>query len=292
MDLFFKYLTYEKRYSPHTLTSYRTDLGQFAAYLAQTYQITDPVQADHTIIRSWIITLLQQKMEARSVNRKIACLRSYYKFLLKNGAIAQNPMLKVTAPKVGKKLPAFFPQETMQQLFEQIEFAATFEGWRDKAVLELLYGTGMRLSELIGLQENSIDFHQKTIRVLGKGQKERILPLNAALERCLQQYLTFKTSEFGDNKPAALLVTSKGQPLYPKLVYRIVKTYTGMVTTSQHRNPHVLRHTFATHLLDNGADLNAIKDLLGHSSLAATQVYTHNSIEKLKSIFEKAHPKA
>ena len=292
MDLFFKYLTYEKRYSPHTLTSYRTDLGQFAAYLAQTYQIENPAKADHTIIRSWIVQLLQNKMEARSVNRKIACLRSYYKFLLRNGEIQQNPMLKVTAPKTGKKLPAFLPQEAMQQLFEQIEFPDTFEGWRDKLVLELLYGTGMRLSELIGLQENSIDLNQKTIRVLGKGQKERILPLNNALRTCLEVYRRFKTSEFPDNKPAALLVTSKSQPLYPKLVYRIVKNYTGMVTTSQHRNPHVLRHTFATHLLDNGADLNAIKDLLGHSSLAATQVYTHNSIEKLKAIFEKAHPKA
>ena len=292
MDLFFKYLEYEKRYSPHTLTSYRTDLGRFAAYLAQTYQLTDPAEADHTIIRSWIVSLLQEKMEARSVNRKIACLRSYYKFLLKNGVIAQNPMLKVTAPKAGKKLPAFLPQETMQQLFEQIEFPDTFEGWRDKTVLELLYGTGMRLSELIGLTENAIDFTRKTIKVLGKGQKERILPLNASLEQCLQKYLQFKAAAFPDNNPAALLVTAKAQPLYPKLVYRIVKHYTGLVTTSQHRNPHMLRHTFATHLLDNGADLNAIKELLGHSSLAATQVYTHNSIEKLKAIFEKAHPKA
>src|SRR5688572_8872618 len=292
MDLFFKYLTFEKRYCPHTLTSYRTDLGQFASYLAQTYQIDNPAEADHTIIRSWIVSLLQNNLEARSVNRKIACLRSYYKFLLRQGEITQNPMLKVTAPKAGKKLPAFLPKETMQQLFEQIEFPDTFEGWRDKAVLELLYGTGMRLSELIGLQENSIDFYQKTIRVLGKGQKERILPLNASLEACLHIYLKHKALEFQDNKQAVLLVTIKNQPLYPKLVYRIVKNYTGMVTTSQHRNPHVLRHTFATHLLDNGADLNAIKDLLGHSSLAATQVYTHNSIEKLKAIFEKAHPKA
>jgi integrase/recombinase XerC len=292
MDLFFKYLEFEKRYSPHTLTSYHTDLGQFATYLAQTYQISNPAEADHTIIRSWIVSLLQNNLEARSVNRKIACLRSYYKFLLRQGQISQNPMLKVTAPKAGKKLPAFLPKETMQQLFEQIEFPDTFEGWRDKTVLELLYGTGMRLSELIGLQENSIDFHQKTIRVLGKGQKERILPLNASLEVCLHIYLKYKALEFQDNKQAALLVTIKNQPLYPKLVYRIVKNYTGMVTTSQHRNPHMLRHTFATHLLDNGADLNAIKDLLGHSSLAATQVYTHNSIEKLKSIFEKAHPKA
>lgn len=292
MDLFFKYLEYEKRYSPHTLTSYRTDLGQFATYLAQTYQIENPAAADHTIIRSWIVQLLQNKMEARSVNRKIACLRSYYKFMLRNGQIQQNPMLKVNAPKAGKKLPAFLPKETIERLFEQIEFPDTFEGWRDKLVLELLYGTGMRLSELIGLQETSIDLHQNTIKVLGKGQKERILPLNNALRTCLEVYRRFKTSEFPDNKPAALLVTSKSQPLYPKLVYRIVKNYTGMVTTSQHRNPHVLRHTFATHLLDNGADLNAIKDLLGHSSLAATQVYTHNSIEKLKAIFEKAHPKA
>jgi integrase/recombinase XerC len=292
MDLFFKYLTFEKRYSPHTLTSYRTDLGQFATYLAQTYGLADPAEADHTLIRSWIVTLLQQKMEARSVNRKIACLRSYYKFLHRTGRIPQNPMLRVTAPKSGKKLPAFLPAETLQRLFEQIEFPDIFEGWRDKLALELLYGTGMRLSELIGLQENSIDLNRKTIKVLGKGGKERILPLHASLETCLQTYLKFKALQFPDNQPAVLLVTAKMQPLYPKLVYRIVKNYTGMVTTSQHRNPHVLRHSFATHLLEKGADLNAIKELLGHSSLAATQVYTHNSIEKLKSVFEKAHPKA
>jgi integrase/recombinase XerC len=292
MDLFFKYLTFEKRYSPHTLTSYRTDLGQFALYLAQTYEITDLKQADHTFIRSWIVTLLQQKLDARSVNRKIACLRSYYKFLLRNGEISQNPMLKVTAPKNAKKLPAFLPQETIQKLFEQIEFPDTFEGWRDKLVLEFLYGTGMRLSELIGLTRNSIDLPRKTIKVMGKGGKERILPMNNSLETCLKAYLEKLAATFEDNKPEALLVTTKRQPLYPKLVYRIVKMYTGMVTTSKHRNPHMLRHTFATHLLDNGADLNAIKELLGHSSLAATQVYTHNSIEKLKSVFEKAHPKA
>ncbi|PVY43981.1 tyrosine-type recombinase/integrase [Pontibacter virosus] len=292
MELFFKYLEYEKRYSPHTLTSYHTDLGQFAQYLQDTYQITDPAEADHTIIRSWILTLVHKNLEARSVNRKIACLRSYYKFLLGQQRISANPMLRIKAPKVSKKLPAFVPEEPFNSFLDTFTFEDTFEGQRDRLILEFLYGTGMRLAELIGIAHEDVDLHAKTVRVLGKGNKVRIIPLNDTLVASIRQYLEHKKSAFGNNNSERLLVTNKERPLYPKFVYRVAKKYISLVTTSEHNSPHVLRHSFATHLLNNGADLNAIKDLLGHASLAATQVYTHNSIEKLKSIFEKAHPKA
>ncbi|MBF8964831.1 tyrosine-type recombinase/integrase [Pontibacter sp. FD36] len=292
MELFFKYLEYEKRYSPHTLTSYHTDLGQFAQYLQDTYQITDPAEADHTIIRSWILTLVHKNLEARSVNRKIACLRSYYKFLLSQQRISANPMLRIKAPKVSKKLPAFVPEEPFNHFLDSFTFENTFEGQRDRLILEFLYGTGMRLAELIGIGHEDVDLHAKTVRVLGKGNKVRIIPLNDTLVVAIKQYLEHKKSLFGNNNSERLLVTNKERPLYPKFVYRVAKKYISLVTTSEHNSPHVLRHSFATHLLNNGADLNAIKDLLGHASLAATQVYTHNSIEKLKSIFEKAHPKA
>ncbi|MBC5774151.1 tyrosine-type recombinase/integrase [Pontibacter sp. KCTC 32443] len=292
MDLFFKYLQYEKRYSPHTLTSYHTDLWQFSDYLLQTYEISDPAQADHTIIRSWILSLVQNNIQPRSINRKIACLRSYYKFLLSQQRIQANPMLRIKAPKVSKKLPAFVPEEPFNQLLDGFEFEDSFEGQRDRVILEFLYGTGMRLAELIGIKESDIDKHQKTVRVLGKGNKERIIPINDSLWESINVYLAHKRRAFGDNNSEKLLVTTKARPLYPKFIYRVVKKYISLITTSAHNSPHVLRHSFATHLLNKGADLNAIKDLLGHASLAATQVYTHNSIEKLKSIFEKAHPKA
>lgn len=292
MELFFKYLQFEKRYSPHTLLSYQTDLGQFAEYLKTTYQITDAAEADFHIIRSWLVSLVQKSLDARTVNRKIACLRSYYKFLLREGRISKNPTLRIKPPKAAKKLPAFVQEDAFNQLLNSFEFEDSFAGYRDKLILEFLYGTGMRLSELTGLMHNDVNLPSRTVKVLGKGNKERIIPLNDSLILCLTTYLEKKKNEFPDNPTSALLVTNRLVPLYPKFVYRTVKKYIGMITTSGHTNPHVLRHSFATHLLNKGADLNAIKDLLGHASLAATQVYTHNTIEKLKSIFDKAHPKA
>ena len=292
MELFFKYLQFEKRYSPHTLLSYHTDLGQFSAYLVSTYEITDPAEADHAILRSWIVSLVQKNLDARTVNRKIACLRSYYKFLLRNNRIIKNPTLRLKPPKTSKKLPAFVSETTFNSYLDAFAFEDTFEGHRDKLILEFLYGTGIRLAELIGIAEGDINMTGKTVRVTGKGDKERIVPINDTLFNSIGQYLEKKKSTFGDNLTSKLLVTKKALPLYPKLVYRIVKKHLSLITTSEHASPHVLRHSFATHLLNRGADLNAIKDLLGHTSLAATQVYTHNSIEKLKSVFDKAHPKA
>jgi len=292
MDLFFKYLQYEKRYSPHTLTSYHTDLGQFATYLQQVYEISDAAEADHTIIRSWILSLVQNNIQPRSINRKIACLRSYYRFLLAQQRVQVNPMLRIKAPKVSKKLPGFVGEQPFNNLLDSFEFEDNFEGQRDRLILEFLYGTGIRLAELIGIAAADIDLRANTVKVLGKGNKERIIPINDSLVVSIASYTAHKKSEFGDNNSEKLLVTNKASSLYPKFVYRVVKKYISLITTSEHNSPHVLRHSFATHLLNKGADLNAIKDLLGHSSLAATQVYTHNSIDKLKSIFEKAHPKA
>ncbi|UOG74397.1 tyrosine-type recombinase/integrase [Hymenobacter tibetensis] len=295
MDLFFNYLRSERRYSPHTLLSYQTDMRQFAEYLNATYELTDLSQADHTLIRSWVVTLMQQDLDPRTVNRKIACLRSYFKFLLTTNVIGRNPMLRIKAPKMAKKLPEFVAEDSLNGLLNSFEFPDTFVGARDQLVLELLYGTGIRLSELIGITPDDVNLHGQTVRVTGKGNKQRLVPLNQSLVASLERYIAFRKREIGnsDNTRTALLVTDKGEPMYEKLVYRTVKHYLSQITTSSsQQHPHVLRHSFATHLLNKGADLNAIKDLLGHANLAATQVYTHLSIDKLKSVFEQAHPKA
>ena len=295
MDLFFDYLRFERRFSPHTVLSYQTDLRQFAAFLLKTYELADPAQADHMLIRSWIVELMQQQHDPRTVNRKVACLRSYYKYLLRTNMIARNPMLRITAPKMAKKLPDFVAEDSLNGLLNSFEFPNTFVGRRDQLVLELLYGTGIRLSELIGIRHDDVSLPTRTVRVTGKGNKQRVVPLNPTLLLVLERYLVQKQTEFGtlDNARGALLVTEKLEPLYEKLVYRTVKQYLSQITTaSSQQHPHVLRHSFATHLLGKGADLNAIKELLGHANLAATQVYTHLSIDKLKAVFEKAHPKA
>lgn len=295
MDLFFAYLRSERRYSPNTLLSYQTDLRQFSEYLRATYELDDAAQADHTLIRSWVVTLMQQELDPRTVNRKIACLRSYYKFLLTTGVIGRNPMLRIKAPKMAKKLPDFVPEESLNGLLNSFAFPDTFAGTRDQLILELLYGTGIRLSELLGIRPDDVSLAARTVRVTGKGNKQRIVPLNPTLLAVIDNYIAFSKREFGPerNAQSMLLVTDKGEPLYEKLVYRTVKHYLSQITTaSSQQHPHVLRHSFATHLLNKGADLNAIKELLGHANLAATQVYTHLSIDKLKSVFEQAHPKA
>ncbi|NVO30138.1 tyrosine-type recombinase/integrase [Hymenobacter lapidiphilus] len=295
MELFFDYLRFEKRYSPHTVVSYQTDLRQFSEFLGTTYELDEPARADHTLIRSWVVQLMQQQLDPRTVNRKIACLRSYYSYLLRTGAVVKNPMLRITSPKTAKKLPDFVPEESLNNLLNSFEFPDTFAGARDQLILELLYGTGMRLSELMGIRLADLSLAGSTVRVTGKGSKQRIVPLNPGLVRVLEQYIARQRHEFGSsgNTTGPLLVTDKGEPLYEKLVYRTVKHYLSQITTaSGQQHPHVLRHSFATHLLGKGADLNAIKELLGHANLAATQVYTHLSIDRLKSVFEQAHPKA
>ncbi len=292
IDSFLKYLQYEERCSPHTLTAYETDLRQFLDFLQQTGEFKEPEHASFHFIRSWIINQVESGKGPASVNRKIATLRAYYKFLLKRGIITDNPMLKIKALKTPKRLPVFIEEKNLTQLLDTFDFTDNFAGIRDQLVLEMLYGTGMRLAEILGLKEIDVSLAEKTAKVTGKRNKHRIIPLNTSLLHLLEKYLAYKKSYFGPTTEPLIVLTDDGKPAYPMMIYRLVKKYLGLATTHEKRSPHVLRHTFATHLLNKGADLNAIKDLLGHSSLAATQVYTHHSISKLKEIYEQAHPKA
>lgn len=286
IETFLKYLEYEKRYSKHTIVSYHTDLNQFQQFLSKNFPELTLSAVDYRVLRSWIVSLVDDKIENTSVNRKIAALRSFYKFLLKREYIKEDPTWKLKVLKKSKKLPQFVNEDDMVRLLDQVEFEEDFVSLRNKLILEIFYGTGIRLAELLNLKEQDINFHNQTIKVLGKRNKERIIPFSNSLDGSIKKYQGVKTTSSD-----YLLTTDSGEQLYPMLVYRIVKKYLALVNVDK-RSPHVLRHTYATHLLNKGAELNAVKDLLGHTSLAATQVYTHNSIEKLKSVFKKAHPKA
>jgi integrase/recombinase XerC len=286
-DEFLKFIQFEKRYSKHTLVAYANDLNQFFTYLATTYEIKEPEEIKHTIIRSWIVSLMEQKITPRSINRKITVLKTFYKFLLRQNTVNQNPMLKILSPKTSKRLPVFIEKEKMDNLLDNIEFTDDFEGQRNKLILELFYATGMRLSELINLKQSNIDLYLCQLKVLGKRNKERIIPFSNNLKKQIQQYIALKK----DGNDELLFTDKNGKPMYAKQVYRLVNAALSQVTSADKKSPHVLRHTFATHMLNNGAELNAIKELLGHANLAATQVYTHNTVEKLKNIHKQAHPK-
>ena len=290
VETFLKYLSFEKRYSQHTVEAYRKDLQQFTAYLASDFEINDLLQVKHPQIRGWVVTLMDDGLSPKSVNRKLATLKSFYKFLLAREYLEVNPTNQIKPLKTQKDLPSFMKEEEITNLLDRVDFSADFSGQRDKLLLELLYSTGIRLAELQGLKETDVNVYEKTIRVLGKRNKERIIPVGNSLIQLIGNYKNLK-KEMGMNE-GRLLVTDAGEKLYPMFIYRKVKAYLSAVTTLSKKSPHVMRHTFATHLLNKGADLNAVKDLLGHTSLAATQVYTHNSIEKLKAAFDQAHPKA
>jgi integrase/recombinase XerC len=289
VTFFLQHIKYEKRCSHHTLTAYRTDIEQFVDYLQASYELASPERADAQMVRSWIAGLSEAKLDNRSINRKIATLRAFFDFLLRQRVIEQNPMLKTKALKTDRSLPQFVKEPEMTNLLDKVEFPEGFAGMRDKLVMELLYGTGMRLSELIGLKDSDVNAYESTITVLGKRNKHRIIPLNKSLLHEIQAYQAEKNTQFVCEN---LIVSDTGNPAYPVLIQRITKRYLSLVTSLEKKSPHVLRHTFATHLLNRGADLNAIKDLLGHTSLAATQVYTHNSVEQLKKVYKQAHPKA
>lgn len=291
-ETFLKYLQYEKRYSKHTITSYDNDLGQLEDFLNTNFPESTLESATHGYLRNWIVSLVDNGLEARSINRKIACLRSYYKFLMRREVIDKDPTLKIRILKASKKLPQFVHEADITRLLDQFEFPDDFSGSRDRLIMELLYGTGIRLSELISLKTSDINFMNRNLKVLGKRNKERIIPFSVGLQRVIEVYLTQKNSQGFVNAGGELLVTDNGEACYPMIIYRTVKKYLNLFTTIEKRSPHVLRHTFATHLLNKGAELNAVKDLLGHTSLAATQVYTHNSLDKLKTVFDQAHPKA
>lgn len=290
IESFLKYLQFEKRLSSNTVLAYQTDLAQYQHFVNTTFPEYNADTADTGIVRSWIVSLVESGIEPVSVNRKIACLRSYYKFLLRQQVIVKDPMLKIKIMKARKKLPGFVKETEMNTILDQ-EFDDSFPGLRKKLILELFYGTGIRLSELINLHERNIDLTNRTIKVLGKRNKERVIPFSKTLADCIDQYRQVRNREVDRKEHGLLIVSDKGDPCYPTLVYKIVKEAL-RATTAERHSPHVLRHTYATHLLNKGAEINAVKDLLGHSSLAATQVYTHNSIEKLKKAFDQAHPKA
>ena len=292
IEKFLEYISFQKRQSSHTQTSYRNDLEQFASYLKDTYQITDLLQADYHLVRSWLITLSEEGLQTSSINRKIATLKSFYKFLIKQGYLENNPMLRIKPLKTPKRVPQFVEEKDMLLLLDNIEFEKSFRGYRDKIVLEMLYNTGIREAELLGLSETDVNYIRQEIKVLGKGNKERIIPITHSLSYDLQEYAYHRQRTFPNLNHQKLIVTDGGEPAYPMLIYRIVNKYLKLVSNANKKSPHVLKHTFATHLLNKGAELNAIKEILGHSSLGATQIYTHNSLEKLKEIFEQAHPKA
>ena len=287
---FLAYLQYEKRYSAHTVTACRIDLEQFSVYLQKSFDITDIQTVTHPMIRSWLVSMIQNGISPRSVARKLSTLKSYYKFLLITGIVRINPMQKITTPKIPGRLPVFVEKDKMEMLLEEVDFGAGYAGMRDKLILELFYVTGMRLSELVNLKETDLDFYAGTIKVLGKRNKERLIPFGNKFAIQMKSYLAEKRISY--NETNDLFLTESGKPIYSKMVYRVVTKYLGEVTTLKKRSPHVLRHTFATHLLNNGAELNAVKELLGHANLTATQVYTHNTIDKLKNIYKQAHPKA
>ncbi len=291
LNNFLKFLEHQKRYAVPTITAYRSDLNQFFHYLDTIYGTVPLMDIKAFHVRSWVVELSQEHTP-KTVSRKLSALKTFFKYLLKRDLITHNPMLKITTPKVSSRVPVVVRETELAQLFEEISFTDDFPGQRDRLVLEIFYATGMRRAELIGLKIADIDLKKRQMRVLGKGNKERMLPFSKNLAVLIEQHIKLRNNVFPENTNQALLLTNKGEPMYPKMVYNLVKRYLGMVTTVEKKSPHVLRHSFATHLSDNGADLNAIKELLGHANLSATQIYTHSSIEKLKKIYQQAHPKA
>ena len=288
--LFLRYLVAEKRLSRHTVLAYKTDLTQFYNYLSHTAPSITLETSNHKILRKWIMAMVEKKISCQSINRKIACLKTFYKFLLKQKLVNTNPALTIKTLKTTKALPSFIQQTELAKLLDHCVFSDTWEGCRDKLILELFYGTGIRLSELINLHSRHVNLVEKTIKVSGKCNKERIIPFPAGLTTILEKYNRQKTMMGLPND--LLFTTSTGKPCYAMMIYRIVRKYLRTYTSSDKHSPHVLRHTYATHLLNNGADLNAIKVMLGHKTLSATQVYTHNALDKLKTIFTQAHPRA
>ena len=286
LEDFINYIKSEKRFSNHTITSYETDLNQFFNYIQQSIKLLNPKDVSFKLIRNWISSLLENNLKSTSVNRKISSLKSYYKFLLVSNYVETNPTLKLISPKSSKRLPVFVEKDNMDSLFDKDFFEDSYEGKRDKLIIELFYFTGMRLSELINIKISDIDKVNSQIKVIGKRNKERLIPITFNTLKDLNEFINFYEIE------NFLFAEGNGKKLYSKKVYRIVNKYLAKISSIKKKSPHVLRHSFATHMLNNGADINAIKEILGHANLSATQIYTHNSIKKLKNVHKQAHPKA
>ncbi|MGN6249042.1 MAG: tyrosine-type recombinase/integrase [Ginsengibacter sp.] len=289
---FLDYLAFQKRYSKNTILSYENDLSGFFQYLFKEYKISNIAEITPSLIRTWLADLKEKKASSRTINRKISSLKAFFKYQLRLKKISVNPLATISTLKVNKRLPSFVEEKSLNTLLQHDYFEDNFEGKTNYLIFQLLYQTGMRRSELLNLKESDFNKNSSTIKVLGKGNKERIIPVNNLLISLVDEYISEKKRLFAEPLAPVLLVSKKGRQLDPKYIYNIVKKYLGQVSTIQRKSPHVLRHTFATHLTNNGAEINAIKELLGHSSLAATQIYTHNTIEKLKKVHQQAHPKS
>lgn len=289
-ESFINYLKYEKRVSSHTVTAYQKDLDQFVLYCTEMVGEFNINGISSKIVRGWIVSLMDNNYSAKTVNRKIASVKAFFRFLMKNNLLQANPAENILLPKIRKKLPLFVEEDSLHHLLDDGYFSDDFTGIRDKLIISLLYGTGMRRAELLKLKDSDFNTDEYLVKVMGKRQKERVIPYPRSINRLLNQYIEIRNREIGSNTPF-LLVTEKGEPVYEKLIYRVVNSNLKLVTSLEKKSPHVLRHSYATHLMNNGADLNAVKELLGHSNLAATQIYTHTTFEKLHKIYKQAHPR-
>ena len=290
-ESFINYLKYEKRYSHLTAIAYKKDLDQFEEFFVKTIGDFNVEGINDKVVRLWVIELMDNKLSARTVNKKISALKSFYKYLLRHEVVKENNLVNIIVPKVRKKLPQFVEEKNLIHLLDDGFFGIDFESLRDKLILSLFYGSGIRLSELMHLKDGDLNQAESLVKVLGKRNKERITPYPRSLNELINQYKTERNKLFG-NTTQPLFVTSSGEPVYEKLIYRVVNKYLAQVTTIDQKSPHVLRHTFATHMLNHGADLNAVKEMLGHSNLSATQIYTHTSLEKIQKVYKQAHPRS
>ena len=293
IEKFLQYIKYEKGYSSHTFVSYQTDLFQFRDFVESRSITFEPDKIDASLIREWIISLMESGTSASSVNRKLSSLKSFYRFFKQHNLVSHNPLKKIVAPKNKKQLPKFLKEDEMENLLDGYDdlFENDFEGMRDKLMIEMFYTLGIRLSELINIKDTDIDLSKETVIITGKRNKQRLLPFGDRLKNAVSGYMKIRNEVIPD-RSGNLFVREDGEMLYPMLVYRVVNKYITMVSSLSKRSPHVLRHTFATAMLNSGAELNAVKELLGHSNLAATEVYTHTTFEQLQKIYKQAHPRA